>query len=276
MSADGTVYTWGENAAGQLCRPTTDQIDNEAAPLDPQPPLPKPDSVASSGAEDNRGGKDQANALLMTCAPFSMLFAVPGVGVYGCGDSLDGSLQPLPPTNPGRPPPASAPPRIGKRREAEWEEEEGIGDGTEEGEVEGDGGRLGGGVSDGGDGRMSRMHMPPSWAVSEPIVQMVSGHAHSLALRASGMLFAWGSNEFGQLGYVAPPPSPTTDARTPQPPRAIILTSSLHRGGGASSESSMARGDVEQGESISIKQIAAGAYHTLVLADSGEVWSFGW
>ncbi|KRT83036.1 Regulator of chromosome condensation repeat containing protein [Oryctes borbonicus] len=76
------------------------------------------------------------------------------------------------------------------------------------------------------------------------VVQIASGENHSIALTNNGYLFAWGANNFGQLGIG------TTTPREPSP----TVISSL--------------------QGIPIAFIACGGNHTFALSKSGAV--FGW
>jgi len=82
----------------------------------------------------------------------------------------------------------------------------------------------------------------------EKIVSVAGGGSHVLALSKSGELWAWGSNEFGQLGL-----GDTTDHQQPQ-------------------KSPFVR---KLFKNCAIRQIAAGGFHSLALTDSGQVWSWG-
>jgi alpha-tubulin suppressor-like RCC1 family protein len=74
------------------------------------------------------------------------------------------------------------------------------------------------------------------------IVQAVGGYSHSLALSADGTVWAWGGNEFGQLG------TGTTDT-APAPVQVPGLTSIVH--------------------------IAAGWNHSLAIRSDGTLWVWG-
>lgn len=74
------------------------------------------------------------------------------------------------------------------------------------------------------------------------MVQAAGGYYHSLALAADGTVWAWGGNEFGQLG------TGTTDA-APTPVQVPGLTS--------------------------IVFIAAGWYHSLAIRSDGTLWAWG-
>jgi len=78
----------------------------------------------------------------------------------------------------------------------------------------------------------------------QEIVSVVGGEYHSVALSASGKLFSWGAGGGGALGT-----GDTRNAKTPQP--------------------------VPYFASRKVVQIAAGYAHTMVLTDSGELYTFG-
>jgi hypothetical protein len=84
---------------------------------------------------------------------------------------------------------------------------------------------------------------------SGPVTQIAAGALHSLALTSTGQLYAFGENDFGQLGITAnvatyePNPSPTL----------VTLP----------------------GASGPVTQIAAGGYHSLAVTSSGQLYAFG-
>ena len=71
---------------------------------------------------------------------------------------------------------------------------------------------------------------------------VATGYGHSVALTRDGMLWAWGDNEFGQLGN-----GTTTDSRVP------VRVSNLS----------------------GVIAIAAGGYHSIALKSDGTVWTWG-
>ena len=82
-----------------------------------------------------------------------------------------------------------------------------------------------------------------------PVTQVASGFEHTLAITASGQLYAFGNNFFGQLG------SPTNaNTATPNPtPAPVVLP----------------------GEVGPVTQVAAGSQHSLALTASGQLYAFG-
>nr|GLL17080.1 ultraviolet-B receptor UVR8 [Ipomoea trifida]GMC51228.1 ultraviolet-B receptor UVR8 [Ipomoea batatas] len=89
---------------------------------------------------------------------------------------------------------------------------------------------------------------PPldSRKLSHKITEIAAGEAHTLVLTADGRVYSWGRGMFGRLG---------TGSEFDQlfPVR------------------------VEFGSApVKIVAIAAGAYHSLALADDGSVWGWGY
>ena len=81
-----------------------------------------------------------------------------------------------------------------------------------------------------------------------PVVQVAAGFAHSLALTSTGQLYAFGSNEFGQLGS-----ADNSGTSNPTPPAQVVLP----------------------GATGPVSQIAAGAFHSLALTSTGQLYAFG-
>jgi alpha-tubulin suppressor-like RCC1 family protein len=86
-------------------------------------------------------------------------------------------------------------------------------------------------------------------AASGPVVQTAAGARFTLALSASDQLYAFGSNEYGQLGVASGSgmsgPNPT--------PQLLALPGAVGR----------------------VAQLAAGSTHSLVLTSTGELYTFG-
>jgi hypothetical protein len=83
---------------------------------------------------------------------------------------------------------------------------------------------------------------------SGPVIQVAAGFAHSLALTSTGQLYAFGSNELGQLGSAG-----NSGTTNPTPPTPVVLP----------------------GASGPVIQIAAGAFHSLALTATGQLYAFG-
>jgi alpha-tubulin suppressor-like RCC1 family protein len=81
------------------------------------------------------------------------------------------------------------------------------------------------------------------------ITQIAAGFDYSLVLSSTGQIFAFGDNEYGQLGS---PGNSGTDTANPSATQVSIPASA--------------------GPAV---QIAAGGYHSLVLTSSGQVYAFG-
>ena len=220
LSADGIVFTWGENAAQQLCRDSEDQIDPQAAPLDPPPPRPR---GRPRGEQPDATVADESWVLL-GCGPFSTFVHVRGEALFSCGDAMDGTSSFEPPqTQPEPPPPPPAPSFGGAVR---------IGASDKRPSTASTASTASRVAAPNGEGAardapaaapLLRAIELPGWVPTEdPLVALSCGHAHTLALSRAGRLFSWGSNEYGQLGYGEPPPmgspSPSMQVLTTAPP----------------------------------------------------------
>lgn len=87
------------------------------------------------------------------------------------------------------------------------------------------------------------------------IIALSSGHAHSLALKKDGTVWAWGDNEIGQLG------DGTTEQRTTPVPIC---------------ESGATDCTVESQNILTdVIAIAGGAWHSIALKSDGTVWAWG-
>jgi alpha-tubulin suppressor-like RCC1 family protein len=82
------------------------------------------------------------------------------------------------------------------------------------------------------------------------IVQVAAGEGHSLAVTASGQLYAWGLNDDGQLGT---PTNAGGFEPTPTPAQVLL-----------------------PGATAGVVQVAAGVDHTLAMTASGQVYAFGY
>ncbi|XP_030530512.1 ultraviolet-B receptor UVR8 [Rhodamnia argentea] len=90
---------------------------------------------------------------------------------------------------------------------------------------------------------------PASGDPSRRVVAVASGEAHTLALTGDGFVYAWGRGLFGRLG--------TGSEEDELFPVRVKF-------------------DFPQDRRVKIVGIAAGAYHSLCLADDGSVWCWGY
>ena len=99
-----------------------------------------------------------------------------------------------------------------------------------------------------GDGSGAQQERPVEVALSDEIVvvALAAGEAHSLALASDGRLWAWGSNEYGQLG----------DGTTTQRNAPVLI-------------------DPESLEGARPVGVHAGEHHSFVLDDQGRIWAWG-
>ncbi len=81
-----------------------------------------------------------------------------------------------------------------------------------------------------------------------PVTQVAAGGNHSLAVTASGQLYAFGENDFGQLGNAT-----NNGTGNPNPPTLVGLP----------------------GETGPVTQVAAGGGHSLAVTASGQLYAFG-
>ena len=88
------------------------------------------------------------------------------------------------------------------------------------------------------------------------VTQVAAGNSHSLAVTASGQLYAFGCDSYGELGF--PPPAPNTMCAwcpLPRPPPPTLVELPGQEGG--------------------VTQVAAGFDDSLVLTASGQLYAFG-
>ncbi|XP_041019282.1 ultraviolet-B receptor UVR8 isoform X1 [Juglans microcarpa x Juglans regia] len=94
--------------------------------------------------------------------------------------------------------------------------------------------------------------MDDSVNLSRKVVAVAAGEAHTLALTGDGSVYSWGRGMFGRLGT-------GSEADEPIPVRVNFDCA------GRSTE-----------ERLRFVGVAAGAYHSLALADDGSVWCWGY
>ena len=106
---------------------------------------------------------------------------------------------------------------------------------------------------------------------------MAAGGAHSIALKADGSLWAWGSNQFGQLGYGSATPTSTparigsgyaSVAASTVTSLALKPDGSLWSWGGGNQ---LTPRQVDTG----FVAMSAGTNHNAALKDDGSLWTWG-
>ncbi|GFT15113.1 x-linked retinitis pigmentosa GTPase regulator [Nephila pilipes] len=135
------------------------------------------------------------------------------------------------------------------------------------------------------------------WIKDDPILQIACGDEHTAILTASGRLFTFGSNEWGQLGH-----GHTRTISKPSFVKALkgervtvlacgrshtlVATAGGHvYGFGSNSEGQLGSADEQpvhlspvrvQGlEGVTIKMLSGGADHSMALTDKGTVYVWG-
>ncbi|KAG6612606.1 E3 ubiquitin-protein ligase HERC4 [Phytophthora cinnamomi] len=145
-----------------------------------------------------------------------------------------------------------------------------------------------------------RVPTPVEFPVSVRVVQVAAGGMHSLALDSSGRLWAWGSNEFGQLGIGSEVQAQHSPARVALPAgvrvqhvaagwahSALVSTTGdvftfgwgLYNQlghGSTQNELEPVVVDALQGLDSDVVQVACGNWHTAALTASGDLYTWGW
>lgn len=140
----------------------------------------------------------------------------------------------------------------------------------------------------------------------DPVVQLVAGNNHTCVLQASGLVYCWGDNQFGQLGYSRmdnlgdgePVTSfgyvtlggPATRIAAGGDHTCAILQGGalrcwgrnnfgqLGRGNTANigdDETVFSAGNVDLGPGVTVKDLALGGFHTCALLTTGAVRCWG-
>lgn len=240
VTRDGSLYSFGENLYGELGR--TLGSGSEAA-------NPTPARVTLPGAASSErvvavaaGG---AHSLALTSTGQLYTF---GRNFYGQLGSTTGNGSDMP--NP-TPAPLVLPGASGPVSEIAAGEDHSLAV-TSTGQLFAFGsnrfgqlGNLTGSGTELANATPLRVSLP---GASGPVVQVAAGFAHSLALTSTGQLYAFGSNEFGQLGSAS-----NSGTTNPTPPTRVVLP----------------------GATGPVSQIAAGAFHSLALTSTGQLYAFG-
>ncbi|XP_077210631.1 regulator of chromosome condensation (RCC1) family protein [Tasmannia lanceolata] len=106
---------------------------------------------------------------------------------------------------------------------------------------------------------MLAVKLPDSGTLSQKIIRIVTGEAHTLALTGEGSIYSWGRGTFGRLGT-----GKESDELFP-----VRIGFDLSKKVGLSEE-------ICERTNPKFVGIAAGAYHSLALEDDGSVWSWGY
>ena len=255
-TADGASWSWGENAVGQLCRRTESDVDVEPAQLKLEVP----------GGELSQAALG-AGRVVLGCGGFHSLLGLaaapdaPPTVVLGCGEGHEARRG----ADGGMVAGGGGGGAAGRRRgrgggRLVYDEETGE---YEEGEEFGDEGDEEG-VGDDEVGAPLRVELPGLLPTDE-LVALEAGHMHSVARTRHGRLFAWGGNEYGQLGWAPPGPLPRPGATFA--PREVLFSEMGVKGGGPAASTA--------GVSVQVVGVAVGAYHTLALTADGAVFSWG-
>jgi len=87
------------------------------------------------------------------------------------------------------------------------------------------------------------------------VVQVAAGGYHSLAVTDEGALYSWGMNNYGQLGF--------REKAKGKVPVLVQVTSGVQDG------------NKQVGKRMHVKSVAAGTWHTVAIAETGSVFSWG-
>ncbi len=226
ITQDGSVYSWGSNSEGQLGRACEAESDNEPATVEVVAAkrvdageafsilLTTQDDVRTWGSDDE-GQLGDGGSNTDLCSPVSI--GLGGIKAVAAGDahalavSVEGIVFAWGDNASGQLGDADAP----NDKEVPVQVQ-GIGGATE---VVAAGGRhslvlLNGDMvkawGENGDGQLGDGNAPTDSDVAVdvlvfiggdvPLLDVEAGGEHSLALTAIGLVYTWGSNEFGQLG----------------------------------------------------------------------------
>lgn len=89
----------------------------------------------------------------------------------------------------------------------------------------------------------------------KPVTEVYAGGYHSMALTHDGQLYSWGLNTFGQLGQS----SSHAEAKTPT---LVVVTTGSQNG-------------KQTGRKLKVLTAAAGTWHSLAVAETGSLYSWG-
>jgi len=243
LAEDGTVWAWGSNYSGQLGDGTT---TNSASPVQVRAGGSASGGFLSSVTAISAGGLDKELSFSLALKADGTVWAWGSAG--GSWHFLGSALAP--PGQSSEPIQVQAPPGI-KAIDA---------GGTFSLALTGDGTVLGWGRSYAtgelgvpmvcvvGTEQICHQAVPVPIPGMSGVKAISAGGTHSLALKTDGTLWAWGFNNYGQLG---------TGKATVDPSRGVPPSPVTGLAG------------------KSIISLSAGASHSLVATENGEVWAWG-
>ena len=222
INAGGVAYAWGSNEKGQIGN----------------------NSATGTGAKVTTPTSLGYNATRVVAGGNHSMLVAPWGYVYTWGDNTSGQCR-LPTSNAL----FTVPQALGYLFPQQRALFGGIGDHTlfvlDNGQVQGwgknDAGQLGTGVT--GMSNPSAQTAVANWSL-EGMIAIDAGYGQSIALKADGTVWTWGSDNSGELG------DDLTSANKSTP----VQVTGFYR---------------------NIVAIAAGSYHCLALDSNGQVWSWG-
>ena len=100
------------------------------------------------------------------------------------------------------------------------------------------------------------------------ISKITAGGYHNLALTENQDVFSWGQGVYGECGY--------GEFYNINSPHRVKMPNKNQKFETSRLAKSQINEDFEQGENIVIKHISAGAHHSLILSEEGQLYSFGY
>lgn len=229
LTASGQIYTFGNDATGQLGDGKSSYEEN---------PTPEPITLPGATGAPVQVAAGREFSLVLTASGQLYAFGGDSNGELGNGsDNYEGVSTPEAITLPGA---TGLPVQVaaGEYHSLVL---------TSSGQLYTFGANRSGQLGNGGTASRSTPEAIALHGATGPIVQIAAGWEFSLALTSTGQLYAFGSDEYGQLG------NGKSDTEPHPTPEAIALP--------------RAKG--------TIKEIAAGRNHSLVVTRRGRLYVFG-
>ena len=239
VTSSGQLYAFGANAVGQLGNATNNGTNNPN-------PTPTPVSLPGQSGQITQIAAGDGHSLVLTSSGQLDAFGANRVGQLGSATN-SGTNNPNP-----TPVLVSLPGQSGQITQ--------IAAGgfhnlvlTSGGQLyafgENEAGQLGSATNDGTTNPNPTPMLVSLPGQSGPVTQIAAGGSHSLAVTSSGQLYAFGANNFGELGSAT-----NSGTNNPNPTPALVSL---------------------PGQSGQITQIAAGGSHSLVATSGGQLYAFG-